>query len=490
VFTKKAVTKLAAAAMLLMLALVAVLSAAAQDGAAPYLGVTIAENEAGAEVLAVAPGSPAEAAGLQAGDIITMVGDTDVTAASLAEAVRGQAVGDTITLSVLRGGETLSVEATLAERPAEATAEPQQITPPVVVTGAYLGVTLEQTEAGVMLAEVAADSPAAQAGLEAGDIVTAINGSEVASVTDVSATVRAAQPGDTLALTVERDGEALEIEATLGETVLDMMGMGPMRGMNISGDVALFINDGWHVVELDENGALYAAGLRVGDIVTAVDGESRTPDTLSEYLNGLDSSADVALTVTRSGEDMEVSVPVRALTALNMVDMPFGQMPFGQGQQGIPDDMPMMTGARLGVSFQTLDAEVAAQNNLDVTEGALVMDVSADSPAEQAGLLAGDVITAVDGDAVDARRTLAERISAYDPGDTVVLTVLRAGDTIEVEVVLGESEGGFNMPFFGGRGDGTGRFFHMIPRGGQGFRFELPPMPQMPAATPEAGANL
>ena len=494
VFTKNAVTKLAAAAALLTLALVAALSAAAQDGATPFLGVTITANAAGAEVLAVAPDSPAAAAGLQAGDIITAVGDTEVTADTLAETIQGRAVGDTLALTVERGGETLSVEATLAERPAEAEAGPPvvEIAPHMWATGAYLGVTLEQTADGVTIAEVAADSPAAQAGLEAGDLITAVNGDEVQQVADVVDAVRAAQPGDTLALTVERGGETLDIEAALGETEADGRGMGPLGGMNLSGvDVALYIEaeGGWHIVGLDENGALYAAGLRVGDLVTAVDGEARTPDALSEYLNGLDSGAAVALTVNRNGADTEVSVPAGDLTALNLVDMQFGR---GRGLPGMPDSMPAMTGgARLGVSFQTLNAELAAQNDLDVTEGALVMEVAADSPAEAAGLQVGDVITAVEGDAVDARRTLAERISAYDPGDTVALTVLRAGETLDIEVVLGEAEGGFTMPFFGGRGgDGAGRFFHMIPRGGQGFRFQLPPMPQAPAETPEPQANL
>lgn len=487
-FTKNAVTKLAAAAALLALVLVAALSAAAQDGAAPFLGVTITANEAGAEVLAVAPDSPAAAAGLQAGDIITAVGDTEVTADTLASAIQSLAVGDTLALSVLRGGETLSVEATLAERPADVEAGPPaiEITPRLLTTGAYLGVTLEQAADGVTVVEVAADSPAAQAGLEAGDLITAVNGDEVQQVADVVDAVRAAQPGDTLALTVERGGETLDIEAALGETETGA------RGMSLSNmDVALYIEaeGGWHIVGLDENGALYAAGLRVGDIVTAVDGEARTPDTLSAYLNGLDSGADVTLAVNRNGEETEIGVLAGDLTALNLMNVQFGR---GRGLPGMQDSMPTMTGgAFLGVSFQTLNADVAAQNDLDVTEGALVMEVAADSPAEAAGLQAGDVITAVDGDTVDARRTLAERVSAYDPGDTVALTVLRAGETLDVDVVLGEAEGGFSMPFFGGRGsDGAGRFFHMIPRGGQGFRFQLPPMPQAPAETPEPQADL
>ncbi len=477
-FTRNRVTKLLAAAALLLLALAA-LGAAAQDSATPYLGVTIVENEAGAEVLQVAPDSPADAAGLQAGDIITAVDAADVTASALADTIQSRAVGDTLVLGVLRGDETLSVEVTLAERPAETAVLP-------ATGGAYLGVTLEQGADGVTVAAVAADSPADAAGLQAGDIISAVNDSAVERVADVVNAVRAAQPGDTLALTVERGGETLPLEAVLGEAEPSAPAQRSLGRLRLGVDAALYIEaeNGWHVVSLAEDGALYAAGLRVGDIVTAVDGEARAPDALSEYLSGLDSAASVALTVTRADEDVEISVPVSALTALNLFDMSVGQMPFSGGQ-----GRALSGGTYLGVAFQTLTAEIAAQNDLDVTEGALVMEVVADSPAAAAGLQVGDVITAVDGDAVDARRTLAERISAYDPGDTVVLSVLRAGEAHDTEVVLGEAEGGFSLPFDGRGGSDRGRSFR-TPRGGQGFRFQLPPTPEEPAATPEAEANL
>ncbi len=478
------------AGVLLALALVAVAGLAAQDGATPYLGVTIAPDNAGARVLMVVPGSPADAAGLQAGDVITAVDETKVSADSLPEAVQGYAVGDTVTLSVTRGGEMLELAATLAERPTTPPVPSTRITPRLAQPRAFLGVTLEQSANGVTVAEVVADSPAAEAGLEAGDIIAAVNGAAARRPADVVNAVRAAQPGDVLALTIERGGETLEIEAVLGQTEDVVLGMGPMQGLRLGADLAIYLEPAgvWHIVSLDEDGALYAAGLRAGDVVSAVDGEARTPGALDEYLSSLEADAEVALTVERDGETLGVSVPAGALAELNRMDL-MGRMPFsgdGLGRRG---------GARLGVVFQTLNAETAAEKGLDVTEGALIVEVAPDSPAERAGLQAGDVVTAVEGDPVDARRTLAARLLAYEPGDTVVLTVLRAGETLELEVVLGQFEGlGLGLPFFGGRGfDEAGRPFRfMIPPAGRGFRFELPvpPAPEAPQATPEAGANL
>lgn len=497
-FLRNAVVRLAMAGALLALALVAVAGLAAQDGATPYLGVTIAPDDAGARVLMVVPDSPAEAAGLRAGDVITAVDGTEVSADTLAATVQGYAVGDTVTLSVTRGDETLELAATLAERPTTPPAPSIQITPRLAQPRAFLGVALEQSADGVAIAEVVADSPAAEAGLQAGDVIAAVNGEAVRRPADVVDAVRAAQPGDTLALTIVRGGETLEIEAVLGQTEDVVPGMGPMRGLRLGADLAIYLEPTgvWHIVSLDEDGALYAAGLRAGDVVTAVDGEARTPEALDEYLSSLEADAEVALTVERGGATLDVSVPASALADLNRMDI-MGQMPFffgdGLGRRGrqVVPDMPMMRGGpRLGVAFQTLNAEIAAEQGLAVTEGALIVEVAPDSPAERAGLQVGDVVTAVDGDPVDARRTLAGRLLAYEPGDTVALTVLRAGETLEIEVVLGQFEGQ-GLPFFGGRGsDESGRPFRfMIPPAGRGFRFELP-VPEVPQATPEAGANL
>ncbi|GAB4337769.1 MAG: hypothetical protein Kow00117_19630 [Phototrophicales bacterium] len=69
-------------------------------------------------------------------------------------------------------------------------------------------------------------------------------------------------------------------------------------------------------------------------------------------------------------------------------------------------------------------------------EGALITDVLPDSPAEAAGLMVGDIIQAVDGDVVDAERTLSDRLYAYEEGDTVTLDVLRDAETLQIEVTL------------------------------------------------------
>jgi putative serine protease PepD len=73
--------------------------------------------------------------------------------------------------------------------------------------------------------------------------------------------------------------------------------------------------------------------------------------------------------------------------------------------------------------------------------GAKIESVTDSSPAEKAGLEEGDLIRAVDGDAISDGVELIVTIRSYEPGDTVTLTVLHDGAIEQVDVVLGKEVG-------------------------------------------------
>jgi hypothetical protein len=85
-----------------------------------------------------------------------------------------------------------------------------------------------------------------------------------------------------------------------------------------------------------------------------------------------------------------------------------------------------------------------------------------------------DIVTAVDGDKVDAERTLRDRLLAYEPGDEVTLDVLRGSETMQIDVTLGQFEMPADvMPFFKGKG-GLPFEFRLGPLGPL-FRQPAPP---------------
>ena len=81
----------------------------------------------------------------------------------------------------------------------------------------------------------------------------------------------------------------------------------------------------------------------------------------------------------------------------------------------------------LGVTTQKLDPAMAAALKLPKAEGALVADVQPNGPAAAAGLRPGDVVTAVNGTAVQDPRALARQVAALRPGSTAQVAVLRNG---------------------------------------------------------------
>jgi len=92
----------------------------------------------------------------------------------------------------------------------------------------------------------------------------------------------------------------------------------------------------------------------------------------------------------------------------------------------------------IGVQIQPVTSDIAEGLGLKGTEGALVAEPQADSPAAKAGILSGDVITAVNGRAVKDAHDLARQIGSMTPGATVKLAVWRRGEEKSFSLTLGE----------------------------------------------------
>ncbi len=92
--------------------------------------------------------------------------------------------------------------------------------------------------------------------------------------------------------------------------------------------------------------------------------------------------------------------------------------------------------AYMGITPQTMTAQMAQQYRYDVTEGVFVCSVDPDSAAAKAGLKLGDVITKMDDKDIASYEDLVAAKKSYSAGDTVTLTVYREGKTIEVPLTF------------------------------------------------------
>ncbi len=94
-----------------------------------------------------------------------------------------------------------------------------------------------------------------------------------------------------------------------------------------------------------------------------------------------------------------------------------------------------VTRARLGVYFQELTPKLASALGVQASKGAVVAEIVPDGPASKSGLRKDDVITALNGQAIDGR-SLRNAVGSMTPGSTINLKVLRGGSERNFSITL------------------------------------------------------
>ena len=210
------------------------------------------------------------------------------------------------------------------------------------VTRGWLGVRIQSitpeiaeatgldAPSGALVTEPQSDSPAAEAGIAAGDAIVAVDGETVDDPRDLARTIAGRAPGETVELTVYRDGDEREIAVTLGnlenaEPVRtsrrdserpDRREPTTMMGMRLAPANAVGLDvDGLAVVELDPSGAAAENGLSVGDVILQAGGiDVASTEELADGVENAESEGRTnVLLKVRSGENTRfLALPVDA----------------------------------------------------------------------------------------------------------------------------------------------------------------------------------
>ena len=99
-----------------------------------------------------------------------------------------------------------------------------------------------------------------------------------------------------------------------------------------------------------------------------------------------------------------------------------------------------VTHAYIGLSMQTVTPSAALSNGLSVDEGAYVVEVFDGSPAAEAGIQVGDVVTSIGGEAVSSADSAILAVRSHEIGDTVEVKVMRGKKEMSFDVTLGSDE--------------------------------------------------
>ncbi|MBA1159322.1 Do family serine endopeptidase [Microvirga mediterraneensis] len=183
-------------------------------------------DDKGVLVASVEPGGPAEKAGIKSGDVITRIGDQAVESGrDLTRTVAGLKPGTQARLTVVRGGNTQEITVAVGQRQEEQAAQgdAQQGSE---AEGKRLGVALAPIDeearrrlgsdaTGVLVQQVAPNSPAAENGIRPGDVIVSVNNRDVTRPADVAqAWSQAQKDKKPVLLRVKRDGQYLFVAVT------------------------------------------------------------------------------------------------------------------------------------------------------------------------------------------------------------------------------------------------------------------------------------
>ena len=194
----------------------------------------------GAAVMEALENGPAAAADVQAGDVITALGDTEIAAFDdLAQAVAAHSPGDEVALTVDRDGETITLTVTFGAHPDD---EGKAFFGMSIMSREYFrldkdGPDLDRGQPGgnrfgfafprgrffsgempegALVMAVQDEGPAAMAELQSRDLITAVDETEISGFDELVAALANYSPGDEVNLTVDRDGETIATTVTLG----------------------------------------------------------------------------------------------------------------------------------------------------------------------------------------------------------------------------------------------------------------------------------
>ncbi|HEY6804219.1 MAG TPA: PDZ domain-containing protein [Pyrinomonadaceae bacterium] len=190
------------------------------------------------------------------------------------------------------------------------------------------------------------------------------------------------------------------------------------------------------------------AGIRQGDVILKIDGENVTSvRKLNRVVSEIAPDQSVRVTISRNGSEQELNATIGKRTATSQFSRLLRNSPEGTWEWEGPgfnnsDGLMMFSfgGRRIGISTAELTKQLADYFGISGGKGVLVTSVVDDGPAAKAGLKAGDVITAIDGESADSAGDISRIVNTKKEGD-VTITIVRNKSQQTLRVTPGEGRG-------------------------------------------------
>jgi len=208
------------------------------------------------------------------------------------------------------------------------------------------------------------------------------------------------------------------------------------------------------VVDVVDDSPADKAGLRAKDIIISYNGEKVTgSEELIDLVRHSDIGQKIEIVYDRNGKEKTTTVEIgrRPKSPDTDRDMAFWNGTHAPHIINRNFAYSAASDSYIGTAIQDLNDQLGDYFGVKDGEGVLITEIFKDSPAEEAGLKAGDVIVGVDGENVAESRDLIDIIADKEEGDVVDITYLRKGAKNSVKVTVDENTSGMNaftMPGF------------------------------------------
>ena len=422
----------------------------------PMLGVYLDESghHNGARISSLTRNGAAEEAGLKGGDIITAVDDHTIRSSSdLTNVKKNYRPGDRVLVEYRRNGGTYFTNLTFKSSGSGVTYTAPKTD--VSMGSPMLGVYLDESRNynGARVTSVTRNGAAELAGIRGGDIITGIDNHDIRSSSDLTNTKKYYKPGDRIEVEYRRDSRTYHTGLTLkssNSSYNEKLGLNtnvnigkPMMGVYLDESRG---RNGAIITSVTSNGAAEKAGLRKGDLITAMDdrdiddaGDLREAKKyyrpgdriLVEYIrDGRRYSTDL---VFKSSDPTAVINPRPAPQPQPRPNVEVFPRPTPRPQV---DVNPLGNTAYLGVQMQDLNPSMVDERNLDIDRGVYLTNVINNSPADQGGLRSGDIITHIDGEEVLRTNDITSILSRKRPGQAVEVVYFRRGEPRVADIQL------------------------------------------------------
>lgn len=204
----------------------------------------------------------------------------------------------------------------------------------------------------------------------------------------------------------------------------------------------LDLDNGIRIKKVLEDSPAEKAGIEEDDILISYDGKKvRDSKDLVSMVRKSDIDDEVTIGYYREGKKKEVSVKIVKKENRNIMRW--------YGNKAPHKSFKFDKRAWLGVKTESLNDQLREYFAAPADLGVLVKEVIKDSPAEDVGLKAGDVIIKVADRNIENTRDLVRSINYYDPDEVVEIAVIREKNEKSFKVKLGETKGFRNFHFYG-----------------------------------------